>query len=189
MWELIRRRVNLTTTVGASNLKAEIERATLADHKNNVVAFNTWFDDTRTKIIKEEGEGYNEYLRQLFRAYLTCDDSEFNESVRHERRLWMQGKMAADYGYAELMELGRLTYINLVDDGMWKGKGRGAAQKPAIPEDPNKFLALATQIMAKLNGESGTRGEGNYGNPRDAKKGDGGPRTYNTEWSRSVLIF
>ena len=41
---------------------------------------------------------------------------------------------------------------------MWKGKGRGAAQKPTIPEDPNKFLALATQIMAKLNGESEKKG-------------------------------
>ena len=59
---------------------------------------------------------------------------------------------------------------------MWKGKGRGAAQKPTIPEDPNKFLALATQIMAKLNGESEKRGEGNYGNPKDTNKADGGPR-------------
>ena len=149
----------------------------MADHENNVVTFNTWFDDTRTKIIKEEGEGYNEYLRQLFRAYLTCDDSEFNESVRHEKRLWMQGKLAADYGYAELMELGRLTYINLVDDGMWKGKGKGAAQ-PAISEDPNKFIALATQIMEKLNGEPDKKEGGNKGNPRNAKKGDGGPRTF-----------
>ena len=53
LWEFIRRRVNPTMTVGASNLKAEIERATLADHENNVVTFNIWFDDTRTKIIKE----------------------------------------------------------------------------------------------------------------------------------------
>ena len=89
LWEFIWRRVNPTTTVGASNFKAEIDRATLADHENSVVTFNIQFDDTRTKIIKEEREGYNEYLRQLFRAYLTCDDSEFNESVRHEKRLWM----------------------------------------------------------------------------------------------------
>ena len=57
LWEFIWRRVNPTTTVGASNFKAEIERATLADHENSVVTFNIQFDDTRTKIVKEEGGG------------------------------------------------------------------------------------------------------------------------------------
>lgn len=54
----IQHRVNPTTMVGASNYKVEIEKATLADHKKNIATFNTWFDDTQTKIIiKRKGRG------------------------------------------------------------------------------------------------------------------------------------
>ena len=53
LWNSIQRRVKPTTTVGASNYKADIEKAT------NVVKFNTWFDNTGTIIIKEEGDGYD----------------------------------------------------------------------------------------------------------------------------------
>ena len=67
LWDFIRRRVNPTTTVGVSKLKNQVENSTLSDFGNDVAKFNTWFDDTRTKIIKEEGKGkYNEYLRSLF---------------------------------------------------------------------------------------------------------------------------
>ena len=34
----------------------------------------------------------------------------------------MQLKMDDNYGYAELMELGRLTYVNLVDNGILSGR-------------------------------------------------------------------
>lgn len=73
----------------------------------------------------------------------------------------MQGKLDADDGYVELTQLGRVTCINLVDDGTWKGKRKGSAQKSAITDDLNKFLALATHIMAKLNGESEKKGGNN----------------------------
>ena len=61
---------------------------TLAEFGNNVVKFNTWFEDTMTEIINDEGEGYNKYHRQLFRVYLTCNDAKSNDSVTQERRLW-----------------------------------------------------------------------------------------------------
>ena len=48
-------------------MKEELETAKMADFKDDVVAFHTWFDDKRSSIIKEEGEGkYNEYTHNLF---------------------------------------------------------------------------------------------------------------------------
>ena len=91
LWDYIRRRVNPTTTVGASRLKDEVENAKLSDFSNDVIKFNTWFNDTMLKIIKEEGEGqYREYLRSLFKAYLGCDNAEFVESIKEKKRKWLK---------------------------------------------------------------------------------------------------
>ena len=47
LWDFIRRRINLTTTFGASKLKDEIESTTPAQFDNNIIRYNTWFKDTR----------------------------------------------------------------------------------------------------------------------------------------------
>ena len=73
--DFIRRRINPTTTVGASILKDELESKTAADFGHDIVKYNTWFDDTRKYIIKEDGkDSYNEYLRSMFCAYLLCNN-------------------------------------------------------------------------------------------------------------------
>ena len=61
-WDFIMRRFNPMTTVSMSNYKAEIEKVTLTQFDNDIIKFNTWFDDTRSNIIREEGKGYNEHL-------------------------------------------------------------------------------------------------------------------------------
>ena len=67
-------------------MKDMIESAKLSDFSNDVIKFNTWFDDTRKSIIKEEGSGrYNEYLISLFKTYLGCTNTEFVESVKDEK--------------------------------------------------------------------------------------------------------
>ena len=111
--------MNPSTTVGASKLKNEIEAKTLADFKYSVTSYNTWFEDTMESIVKEEGTGYNEYMRSLFHAYLTSSNKEFTDAISSERRDWIQGKVKADYSYLDLMELGRLTYNNLIKDESW----------------------------------------------------------------------
>ena len=64
LWDYIRRRVNPTTTVGAAKFKDAIENSKLSDHGNDVIKYNTWFEDMEKLIVKDEGEGlYNEYLR------------------------------------------------------------------------------------------------------------------------------
>ena len=87
MWDFIRRRVNPSTTVGASKFKEELETKKLPEFDNDVVKYNTWFTDVRTMIIRDEGpDKYNEYLRNVFRSYLTCTDKEFIEVVKGEKR-------------------------------------------------------------------------------------------------------
>ena len=106
--------------VGASKLKDKIEitKPSLFDH--DIVKYNSWFEDTRDAIVKEEGQGYNEYLRSMFRAYLTCEDEEFLNAIKDECRKWIQGKLPATYLYRDLMDLGRVTFNNLMDETSWK---------------------------------------------------------------------
>ena len=170
LFDFIRRRVNPSTTVGASKYKDEIEAKTLADFKYSVLEYNTWFDDTREMIVKEEGTGYNEYMRSLFKAYLTSSNKEFTDAISSERRDWIQGKVKVDYSYLDLMELARLTYNNLVDDESW-------IKKEAKKEHEKNYLTLATELIAKYEArqnDGGDNGNGNRNNNRDNQ----GPRTF-----------
>ena len=144
LWDFIRRRTNPTTTVGASKLKDEIEGTKLDQFEYNVIKYNTWFVDTRDAIIKEEGCGYNEYIRSMFRAYLSSNNDEFVEAIKEERRKWIQGKSGSTYSYLDLMDLGRLTFNNLEDGS--------ANQKVSTKggDEGKNYLALATEIMRKM---------------------------------------
>lgn len=134
-----------------------VQKAQLNDFKNDVVKFNSWFADMELRIVKEEGKGkYNEYLRSLFRTYLKCDNNEFVEAIKDEKRQSTQGKLPADYFYRELLELGRVTYNNINEDLNWTSNpkeakpGSGDNKKDAT--DSKKFLALATKmVLLKLS--------------------------------------
>ena len=129
LWDHIRRRVNPTTTVGASRFKEQLETTTLSTFKGEIVKYNTWFQDTRDSIIKEEGDNrYDEYLRNLFHSYLTYKDQEFVDTIKFEKRKWSQGQQKDDYTFRDLLELGRLTYNNLVEDDSWEGDDKVTAK-------------------------------------------------------------
>ena len=165
LWDFLRRTIKPSTKVGASKLKADIEKCVLSTHENNVTKFNSWFEDTRLEIIAEEGEGYNEYLRQLFRAYLTSNLPEFIEAVKEEQRQWVQGKLPDDYSHTDLLSVGRITYNNLVEEDKVNSSKKGASgEKP-------HFLALAAQLVEQLKGSTGN------GNSRQ-KSDQNGPRTF-----------
>ena len=85
--DYIKRRFNPRTKVEASRLKTKIEKRKLRDFDNDVVEYNYWVKETETSITAEEGEGYNKYLRQLFREYLTSDSEGFLEVIKEENRL------------------------------------------------------------------------------------------------------
>ena len=48
--------------IGVSKLKDDIEGEYLTEFDSNITTYNTWFIDTRGKITRKEGEGYNKYL-------------------------------------------------------------------------------------------------------------------------------
>ena len=185
LWDFIRRRINPTTTVGASKLKGEIETAKLADFDHDVSRFHTWFQSQKKKIKKEEGEGkYNEYLRQLFRIYNTSNNNSFLQAIGEEERRWEQGRLGANYSFRQLLDLGRTTYNNLLDKKAWKttekdnSKDKKDEKANASSDDKEvKFLALATEILKNLN--NGGQNAGSNNNPTsgsgngDSKAGKG----------------
>ena len=173
LWDFIRRRINPTTTVGASKLKDEIEAKRPIEFDNDIVKYNTWFEDTRDKIIKEEGDGYNEYLRSMFRAYLSCSDTEFVDAIKDERRKWTQGKLGSTYSYRELMDLGRLTFNNLLEEGTWNGGGTTKGKELA----ERNYLALATELMGKMK-EMTQKSGSNYQKQPATDKQNEGARSY-----------
>ena len=93
LWHYIRNQSNPSTTTGVSSFKDEIESKKMADFGDNIKAYHTWIANVRTSIIREEGEGlYNEYVRSMFRTYLTVDNEEFVDVIKVEKILWTQGK-------------------------------------------------------------------------------------------------
>ena len=144
LWDFIRRRVNPSTTVSASKLKDEIETRTLAEFDHAVIKYITWFSDTCENIVRKEGDGYNEYLRSLFRAYRTSNNTEFNDSIGEERRKWIQEKLRDSYNHTDLMDLARLTFNNLVEDSAWQ------ETKQKADREENNYLALAIEILKRF---------------------------------------
>ena len=97
----------------------------------------------------------------MFRAYLLCGDKEFNGANKDEKRRWTQGKLGSNYTHRDLMDMGRLTYNNLVSD---KTRIAGCTEKVKADkvDTEKKYLALATELMKKISGYKqlgGTRRE------------------------------
>lgn len=57
-----------TTTVGSSKLNDKIKIIKVFAIENNIVKYNTWSEDSRERIIKEEYGGYNKYRHSIFYA-------------------------------------------------------------------------------------------------------------------------
>ena len=75
----------------ASKLKDEMETKNVSAFNNGIIKHNTWLEDTREIIIKEEGDSYNKYLCSMFRGYLSRDDKEIIDAIKDEGRKWTQG--------------------------------------------------------------------------------------------------
>lgn len=106
--------------------------------------YNTWSDDTKDKITKEGADRYNEHLCSMFRAYLSCDDEEFVDTINDESRKWTQGKFCPAYYYCCLMDRVRLTYINLVESYSWSIN----CVKPKKAE--KNYFVRPTELLSKF---------------------------------------
>ena len=89
----------------------------LSNFGNDITKLNTWHEDTREKIIKEEEERYSEYLRALSRVYLICSNQEILEVITTKRRNWIQGEIKSDYSYSDLVEIARVICNALIEEG------------------------------------------------------------------------
>ena len=79
----------------------------------------------------------------------------------------MQGKLGPKYTYRDLMDFGRLTFNNLVDEGSWSTKN------PNTKDDEKNYLALATQLMTQMTGmKPGHKDKSSY-TPKDSTNTDG----------------
>ena len=108
-----------------------------------------WFTDTRIAITAKEGKGYDEYLCHLFKAYLTSNSSDFLEAVKEKHRSWIQGSLEDTFDCKNLMDLGRVTYNNLVEDGNFIIVPKKVPDK--VEAEQKSFLALATEILKKCD--------------------------------------
>ena len=85
------------TTTGAASFKDSIESAVLKDFNQDIKAFNTWFNNQRTSIIKEEGEGeYNEYVQSIFKTYLTAENQDFIDDIKDKKGNGLKEKLRKD---------------------------------------------------------------------------------------------
>ena len=83
----------------------------------------------------------------------------------------MQGKLGPKYTYRDLMDFGRLTFNNLVDEGSWSTK------TPKAKDAENNYIALATQLMTQMTiMKPGPKDNSSY-TPKGSANTDG-PRTY-----------
>ena len=54
----------------------------------------------------------------LFQSYLYSNNEEFKVTIKGEERKWIQDKLP-DYFHDHLLELGRVTFNNLVESDNW----------------------------------------------------------------------
>ena len=87
LWSYIKRTVNPGTAVGAKALKDKLESKKMSEFGHDVSKYNQWLKETRAAIIQDEGAGlYNEYTKCVFKTYMTCNNAEFFEMVKSEKR-------------------------------------------------------------------------------------------------------
>eukprot|EP00957_Ditylum_brightwellii_P038152 2884648-Ditylum_brightwellii.AAC.1 len=97
--------------MSVGNLKDKLELAKLDDFRQDIKAFNGWFTNKWTKIVKEVGtEVYTNYLGSLFKIYKTANNKEVMATIVEERCKWMIECLKSGYGYSDLMELSLEPY-------------------------------------------------------------------------------
>ena len=113
--------VKPSTAVGSSMLKDDLESKDLKEFGQDLKKYHTWLEDCKTQIDREEGDiNYKEYLRCVFRTYLTSTNKEFREAIKDDKRKWVTGKLAKTYTYRDLIANGLLLFNNEVASGSWE---------------------------------------------------------------------
>ena len=149
--------VKPSTTVGLNNLKDELETKKLVDFPNECVkAYNKWFTNKRDEIRKAEGGSeYNEYIRNLFKGYLSSTNEDFKSGINDEKRKWVTGRLDVNYSWTDLKRLALVSYNNLVASKEYATTSGQTESIKTADSNEVKFLAMLTKVLeAKGSGDS-----------------------------------
>jgi len=191
----MRDHVNPSTTIGSANMKDEVESKNLSKFGQNIGQYHTWLLDAKARIERDEGKGkYNEYLRSMFKTYETCNNKEFREAIKDERRKWITGRLKQDYDLKDLIETANLMYNNEVATNNWEYSQVESSTSKQKSED--RFVALnATveelklQIAGKRSGGGGGRSGANSGaGDPNRKRGEMPPWRFVNEKNEKTMI-
>jgi len=121
--------------------KDALDVATMKDYRDDVKVFNEWFEDITVKIVRDKGDNSykKEYLRYLFRIYITSRNKDFIDLIKTERCKWLTNKQSADYDYLDLMKFALAEYVNSKELKEWLPLKDDKSPNP-------EFLVLSAEI-------------------------------------------
>eukprot|EP00957_Ditylum_brightwellii_P028431 2146895-Ditylum_brightwellii.AAC.1 len=92
-----------------------------------------------------------------------------------EQRLWMMGRQADSYEYADLMQFALTLFNNHTALSKWKGGKGQLTNKKCSGMDEPQFLALLTNIQTRIKGGiNGNNLVSSSGGANRADRGAGG---------------
>ena len=131
LWVLLQT-CNPSTRVGVSELKEDIRGATSAKFGHDIQKL-TDFVSSKYREIREKGQTHEDIILDLFNAFKTVPNPDFEAHVRDERKLWeLGGEKDVDQIISEAL----VIYNNAITANRWQTKD---------PKDA-KILALQTQV-------------------------------------------
>ena len=99
--------------------------------------------------------------------YLTVDNLEFIESIKIEKKIWIQGKQSKGYSFRDLIQTATATYNDLIAANEWMNN-----QKHVKKEKDPKFIALSAQFeeLKRSVGETGDSNKNQNDNQNEGWK-------------------
>ena len=145
-----------------SGYKNTIELKTLDDFECNIKNYNTWFKNTRNKIIKLEGkEIYEIYTRLIFKKYLTLNNDEIKATLKAKIEVMDTKKAIIEISLPRRHgKTAGTSYNNLLAENEWYSVVKESKPK----EENSNFLALIAKIEELTNNFSKNNDNFNYSN-------------------------
>lgn len=126
--------INPSTKVGISNVKAQIENATLKQFNHNIVLDNMQLNEWYQEVITAQKDYDEDMLRHLFKIYKGSYCEDFRSHIVPYQSKWEQGDATK---VEDVMNLALTKYNNLIAQTEWVSK-----DPPSV-----KVLALFSKAL------------------------------------------
>ena len=123
---------NPSTRVGVSELKEELRGSNSAKFGHNIQKL-TDFMSSKYCEIKEKGQTHEDMILDVFIAFKTVPNPDFDAHVRNERKRW---ELGGDKDVDQIMSEALIIYNNAITANRWQTQD---------PKDA-KIIALITQV-------------------------------------------